>query len=43
MKSKAKDAWRDVKKSMKSPKAVNWMTKEKRNLSKVKPIRTKKK
>lgn len=43
MKSKVKDAWRDVRKSMRTPKKESWMTKEKRSLSKVKPIRTKKK
>ncbi len=43
MATKIKDAWKDVRKSMKSPKKVDWMAKQKRSLGKVKPIRTKKK
>lgn len=43
MKSRAKDAWSDVRKSMKTSKKVDWMTKQKKSLSKVKPIRIKKK
>jgi hypothetical protein len=43
MKSKAKDAWSDVKKSMRNPKKESWMTKQKRNLAKVRPIRIKSK
>ncbi len=43
MKSRAADAWKDVRKSMKTSKKVDWMTKQKKSLSKVKPIRIKKK
>lgn len=32
---KTKDAWRDVKKSLTTPKKSDWMTKEKKNLAKV--------
>jgi len=35
MKKKSSDAWSEVKKSMKTPKKVDWMTKEKKKLSKV--------
>lgn len=40
MRKKAnKDAWRDVKKTMKPRKKMDWMTKEKKKLSKVKPFK----
>jgi hypothetical protein len=41
MKKKSSDAWSEVKKSMTSSKKVDWMTKEKKKLSKVKPIKKK--
>lgn len=41
MKKKATDAWSEVKKSMKTLKKVDWMTKEKKKLSKVQPIKKK--
>ena len=39
---KIPDAWRKVKKSLTSKKKADWMTREKRNLSSVKPISKKK-
>lgn len=33
------DVWRDVKKTMKPRKKMDWMTKEKKKLSKVKPFK----
>jgi hypothetical protein len=41
MKKKISDTWSDVKKFMSSAKKENWMTKEKKKLSKVKPIKKK--
>lgn len=43
MRKKSNDIWSEVRKSMGSSKKVDWMTKEKKKLSKVRPIRTKKK
>lgn len=41
MKKKSSDAWSEVRKSMKTSKKVNWMTKEKKKLSKVQSIKKK--
>jgi hypothetical protein len=41
MKKKSSDAWSEVRKSMKTSKKVDWMTKEKKKLSKVQPIKKK--
>ena len=41
MKKKSSDAWSEVRKSMKTPKKPDWMTKEKKRLSKVQPIKKK--
>lgn len=40
-KKKISDPWSDIKKSMNASKKVDWMIKEKRKLSKVKPIKKK--
>lgn len=42
MKKKITDVWSDVKKSMVSPKEENFMKKQKRKLSKIKPIKKQK-
>ena len=41
MRKKSSDAWSEVKKTMKTAKKPDWMTKEKKKLSKVKPIKKK--
>jgi len=41
MKKKSSDAWSEVRKFMKTTKKDDWMTKEKKKLSKVKPIKKK--
>ena len=41
MKKKSSDAWSEVRKSMKTTKKVDWMTKEKKKLSKVQPFKKK--
>lgn len=41
MKKKTSDVWSKVKKSMKTPKKNDWMTKEKKKLSKVQPNKKK--